>query len=349
MKQKKFFTFVALGFALTANAQKPFKDIAKDNEVELLTLSNGRYIEHFINDTLRRIGSVMFNTVTNKIEYFIPQDDITLRSELDRTKEVSRWMSVDPLQAKYPNLSPYHSFANNPILVVDPDGKENVIYIVMSPTAQANLGVMKADAVLREAQINVDNIMGANKVKVQLFNGTGFDVNNMDKSDAVAYIGSASEVRNFANSQNISGFEGFEGNADPTGANPEHTENPMIGLDAIGMDKTGASVKSNDVAFTGALIIHGAGHTTGEMHHPDEVDVYGSVPFANTGFDNIMTSGNGMKDKIDAGKATFSDFTTSGNNKLLEKYFSKKFTADKPKDNYQNNKENKSKNGYAPK
>lgn len=34
------------------------------------------------------------------------------------------WLSVDPLQAKYPSLSPYNFVANSPLLFVDPDGRE---------------------------------------------------------------------------------------------------------------------------------------------------------------------------------------------------------------------------------
>ncbi len=35
-----------------------------------------------------------------------------------------RWMSLDPLAAKYPGLSPYHHSADNPILFSDRDGQE---------------------------------------------------------------------------------------------------------------------------------------------------------------------------------------------------------------------------------
>lgn len=39
----------------------------------------------------------------------------------------SIWLSVDPLFAKYPTLSPYIYTANNPVKYIDPDGREIVI------------------------------------------------------------------------------------------------------------------------------------------------------------------------------------------------------------------------------
>lgn len=41
---------------------------------------------------------------------------------------LGKWLSTDPLQAKYPDLSPYNFTANNPIVFVDPNGKEIIIY-----------------------------------------------------------------------------------------------------------------------------------------------------------------------------------------------------------------------------
>ncbi len=38
--------------------------------------------------------------------------------------KISVWLSVDPLAHKYPNLSPYVFTGNNPIMLVDPDGRD---------------------------------------------------------------------------------------------------------------------------------------------------------------------------------------------------------------------------------
>jgi hypothetical protein len=38
------------------------------------------------------------------------------------------WLSVDPMSDKYPSMSPYNYCANNPVMLVDPDGRE--VFIV---------------------------------------------------------------------------------------------------------------------------------------------------------------------------------------------------------------------------
>ncbi|MDL2230809.1 hypothetical protein LJB75_00135 [Bacteroidales bacterium OttesenSCG-928-L19] len=38
--------------------------------------------------------------------------------------ELGSWQSVDPLASKYPSLSPYVYCANNPVILVDPDGRD---------------------------------------------------------------------------------------------------------------------------------------------------------------------------------------------------------------------------------
>ncbi|MBO2526520.1 MAG: hypothetical protein CW341_12670 [Bacteroidetes bacterium] len=40
------------------------------------------------------------------------------------SSDLSIWLSVDPMSDKYPSLSPYVYCANNPIKLVDPNGKK---------------------------------------------------------------------------------------------------------------------------------------------------------------------------------------------------------------------------------
>ena len=123
---KKTNSILTLLLTLSLSAFSQTNDVA--------TLSKGRYIEVFENDTLQRIGSVMFNTVSNKIEYFIEESD----SVVKQSTESSRWMSMDPLAHKYPNMSPYVFCSDNPIYYIDPDGRENIPALLWALKNMAN-------------------------------------------------------------------------------------------------------------------------------------------------------------------------------------------------------------------
>ena len=47
---------------------------------------------------------------------------------------LSIWLSVDPMSDKYPSMSPYNYCANNPVVLVDPDGREVVTHDEASQT-----------------------------------------------------------------------------------------------------------------------------------------------------------------------------------------------------------------------
>jgi hypothetical protein len=124
MKTRVVQIVTACCLAFGTQAQKPFKELGLDDEVKYLTLSNGRYIEHVENDTLRQIGSVVMNTVTKKIEYIIHEDELVKIRIARRDKEVSRFMSVDPLSRNFPWNSPYAFAENRPIDAIDLEGLE---------------------------------------------------------------------------------------------------------------------------------------------------------------------------------------------------------------------------------
>lgn len=98
--------------------------LANDDDHEktkVLTLSNGRYEEFFDQDSVERIGSVLYNVNSKKIIGFVEEET---EQEVMKADITSRWLSTDPLAAKYPSISPYVFAANSPILIKDPDGRD---------------------------------------------------------------------------------------------------------------------------------------------------------------------------------------------------------------------------------
>ena len=104
-----------------ALAQQPFAHLGV--EVKVLTLTAGRYPEFFAHDSLRRIGSVVYDTRRQRIAALLPTDSVAARIGNDVP---TRWLSVDPLAHKFADESPYTYVSNSPINKIDPDGRSGI-------------------------------------------------------------------------------------------------------------------------------------------------------------------------------------------------------------------------------
>ncbi len=105
---------------------------------------------------------------------------------------LGRWMSLDPLQDKYPALSAYNYVANNPIKFIDPDGKE--IRIAGSKEYQAKaLKAMQEltndKLVLKNGVVYISKLNSENKDK-KLSKGSDLirELNNKDQDAKVVTI-----------------------------------------------------------------------------------------------------------------------------------------------------------------
>jgi hypothetical protein len=97
----------------------PYKPIGKNAKV--VTAYGDKFVEVFDYDTIQRIGSVLFNIKTKQIVKILP--DANTFKKYANNSTVSRWYSVDPLADRYVSYSPYNFVLNNPIKLVDPDGR----------------------------------------------------------------------------------------------------------------------------------------------------------------------------------------------------------------------------------
>jgi len=118
-KQLILFILTALCFNCLQAQDNPMKKYGYD--VKYATLSKGKYVEFFEEDTLVQIGSVMFNTITNKVVSVVVADTLFSEATLD-PQVISRWLSPDPLSDEFHAWSPYNFVQNNPIRFNDPTG-----------------------------------------------------------------------------------------------------------------------------------------------------------------------------------------------------------------------------------
>lgn len=118
------FLLLALGLGRSVHAQQPF--LKYGVTVKVATLSNGRFQEFFTNDSLRRIGSVVYDTRRHRVAYLLPPDSLVGHARAEIT---SRWMSPDPLAEKFMYESPYNFVSDNPVNKFDPDGRSGIAAI----------------------------------------------------------------------------------------------------------------------------------------------------------------------------------------------------------------------------
>jgi len=116
---------VAVAVATATNicfAQTPFDSFAPPKEEKpMLKLKNSTFVA-YNNDTTSESKYIEFDKELLTVSYYNQNDSLLKTVKLDVT--ALKFISVDPHAESYPNTSPYCYVNNNPILNIDPDGRD---------------------------------------------------------------------------------------------------------------------------------------------------------------------------------------------------------------------------------
>jgi RHS repeat-associated protein len=259
-----------------------------------------------------------------------------------------RTTTIDPHGESYVNYSPYSWVAGNPIMFIDPDGRDGILYLV-------NLGVKINAQQIVDIANGFLTKMGLNdNLKIVLWNEKekgDFNISYLDKNDNVAVIGTdRKQISDFvANNVNEDWEYNMNGGDFPWLTEPNYPENSnryaLIG-NATGYNNGVGIVIDHDTdniaenspyskeQGSALSIIHGAGHGTEEI-----TKVGGHL---NTGV--MMEAGNRATDgnlvhSLKYGK--LDNILSISNNSLYIKAIEKRFTSSSkgPQDNYLSNKQ----------
>lgn len=238
------------------NNESPFKEIGKESKI--YTLSDNRYIETFDDDTIMRIGSVLINIEDGRIVALLKSDSVFNITNDNSTS--SRWYSIDPLAAKYANVSPYTFADNNPILKVDPDGRDWIISTTKNKDGKLHYNVTLKGAFLNSsnAEIDMKKYM-ANEIKnfKELYGSENVTA-TMDVR-IITSIDALSKNEHLIEILNPSDFVGIEGKDKVVGGYA-HPGGKYIAINSSGINsKTG-------IASDKKTLSHEIGHTGGLLH-----------------------------------------------------------------------------------
>jgi hypothetical protein len=199
---------------------------------------------------------------------------------------------------KFIDWTTYNYVQCNPLIWVDPNGTENIIYLIgVQGSKKKELeGVAKA-----ANQIFKD--LGL-ETRVEIYKGASsdFDVSKLDATDGVAVMGYKSSVSEFVKNKLSSiSSDSFrktlaseENQKDDS--KPEISENPgrLITLDAGKAAKSFATNTRSSKAYAiGYALAHGAGHNAG-VNHP----IGGIMTDGRTTVDRILINTSKYEDLV---------------------------------------------------
>jgi RHS repeat-associated protein len=256
---------------------------------------------------------------------------------------LGRWMSPDPLEDNFPSYSPYNFAVNSPLIFVDPNGKENVIYLVLLD--DGNSAIQKMD--IGKIVENANNTFKSHGLNTRVVIYTGCDVLNpakMDKTDSYAILGSTEGITNYISHQNFEDRQIQQRAIILGDGGSSHPEESSVNKDGILLHAEGIlgyadEIKTDVETAAAYLIAHGAGHNVKSTHGQEPLmmenlakEINPSKQYLSNGnyIEKMLKDVNSIEDALDPAKNTKYKQNMEDN-----KYGSNSFGTEKSVDNMQ--------------
>jgi hypothetical protein len=193
--------------------------------------------------------------------------------------EIGRWNSNDPYSDFFEITTPYAYAFNNPMIFVDPTGKENIIYLVLA----GDFDKKKAEEIAANATAILQNLGLETQVRVYDSESLGkFDADKLDETDNWAVLGNdrkevSETTKDLNKNENydseIDRWEQRErGQGNPETSNSGKGERPNSAKGIV-VDYNDPIIKKDKDFSASLAIIHGAGHSAEKIkelrkYHP---------------------------------------------------------------------------------
>ena len=183
---------------------------------------------------------------------------------------IGKWLSLDPLAEKYPGTSPFVFAANSPIVTMDPNGGENVVYLVLLNPNSTKLSKNEAGYIAALATARLMS-MGLN-TRVQVFEGNApFDPRNLDQTDSYVMFGTKEQILEATSGPN---FDGMRAGMDAPDLNALGTNHPEesrrngagVFVEEGALEKWAITVDEPKAQLASLVVAHGMGHNAGVSH-----------------------------------------------------------------------------------
>lgn len=176
-------------------------------KARIATLSNGKYLEFHDLDSIVTIGTVRWHVYKNEIVGRIVQDSLNPDAQPigDRA---GRWISPDPLSEEFPNWSPYNMCMDNPMRLVDFDGRAPTD-VIIGGTNKMNAFLELQKSVSGQLNLTMD---GAGKVTYSNIDGVVPNANATQLTSAINDHSITVNVNSTSNNTLVPFGDAFQGN-----------------------------------------------------------------------------------------------------------------------------------------